>query len=251
MSSLFNTFRTSARPVATGAFGLFFSTPAWTRGASSGSPAARCTKFLVRNPSEVAPRECPTPLILLRAKGIAGDETTDSSSWAKDWAAMFAERGYTAVEVDIESGSSSGTAAERMNGMVSELAHQVRLLAIPFPPVIISHSSSTLLSQAYISDNPASGIVLVSPPVDNASIASSTEPENLLPEFNFEPHFPVLVVASSDLAERLRTSNRLVRDYAPRGIGRGGKGVSFEEVQDPTSERTRMTIERWMDRCGY
>jgi hypothetical protein len=75
MSSLFNTFRASARPVATGAFGLFFSTPAWTRGASSGT-AARCTKFLVRNPSEIAPRECPTPLILLRAKGIASDEAS-------------------------------------------------------------------------------------------------------------------------------------------------------------------------------
>jgi hypothetical protein len=117
--------------------------------------------------------------------------------------------------------------------------------------VIIAHSSSTLLSQAYISDNPASGIVLVSPPADNASISSSSEPEDRLPEFNYEPHFPVLVVASSELAEQLKTSNRLVRDFAPKGVGRGGKGVSFEEVQDPTSERTRMTIERWMDRCGY
>lgn len=43
-----------------------------------------------------------------------------SSSWATDWAAMFAERGYTAVEVDIEAGgSSSATAAERIKGMVS------------------------------------------------------------------------------------------------------------------------------------
>jgi hypothetical protein len=32
---------------------------------------------------------------------------------------MFAERGYTAVEVDIEPGFSSGTAAGRMKGMVS------------------------------------------------------------------------------------------------------------------------------------
>lgn len=133
----------------------------------------------------------------------------------------------------------------------TELAHQVRLLAIPFPPVIIAHSSSTLLSQAYISDNPASGIVLVSPPVDNASISSSPEPEDRLPEFNYEPHFPVLVVASSELAEQLKANNRLVQDFAPKGVGRGGKGVSFEEVQDPTSECTRMTIERWMDRCGY
>lgn len=32
---------------------------------------------------------------------------------------MFAERGYTAVEVDIEAGAIGGTAVERMKGMVS------------------------------------------------------------------------------------------------------------------------------------
>lgn len=72
-----------------------------------------------------------------------------------------------------------------------------------------------------------------------------------MPEFNYEPYFPVLVVSSTAKADDLRANNRLVRDYAPKGVGRGGKGVSFEEVQDPTSERTRMSIERWMDRCGW
>jgi hypothetical protein len=32
---------------------------------------------------------------------------------------MFAERGYTAVEVDIEAGTTGGTAVDRMKGMVS------------------------------------------------------------------------------------------------------------------------------------
>lgn len=125
----------------------------------------------------------------------------------------------------------------------------MRLLAIPFAPILIAHSSSTLLTQAYISDNPASGIVLVSPPVDNASVASG--PDDQLPEFNFEPYFPVLVVSSTVQAENLKTNNRLVRDFTPQGVGRGGKGVSFEVVEDPTSERARMQIERWMDRSGW
>lgn len=139
----------------------------------------------------------------------------------------------------------------KSNGILFvELAHQVRLLAIPFPPILISSSTSTLLTQSYISDHPASGIVLVAPPVDNASVASSN-PDDRLPEFNYEPHFPILVVSPTELADQLKANNRLVRDYAPKGVGRGGKGVSFEQVQDPTSDRTRMTVERWMDRCGF
>ncbi len=34
-------------------------------------------------------------------------------------------------------------------------------------------------------------------------------------------------------------------------VGRGGQGVSFEEVEDEKSDKTRYVVERWMDRCGW
>jgi hypothetical protein len=124
-------------------------------------------------------------------------------------------------------------------------------MAIPFAPIIIAAESSTLLSQSYISSHPASGLVLISPP-HSATIATSFKSDNEpLPELTYEPHFPVLVVASDTQATEVQQQNRLVRDYANRGVGRGGKGVSFETAPDVYSEQSRMAIERWMDRCGF
>jgi hypothetical protein len=122
-------------------------------------------------------------------------------------------------------------------------------MAIPFAPVIIAAEHSTLLSQSYISSHSASGLVLLSPPSSTAVATKGTA--DSLPEFTFEPHFPVLVVAPDSQAKHFASQNRLVRDYGDKGVGRGGKGVSFETVPNVYSEQTRTAIERWMDRCGF
>lgn len=73
------------------------------------------------------------------------------------------------------------------------------------------------------------------------------------PEFNYEPHFPILVVAPSSMTESLQQGNRLVRDYEHKGVGRGGKGVTVElaETEELKSDANRYLVERWMDSCGF
>ncbi len=142
------------------------------------------------------------------------------------------------------------SATNPLPSQLIELAHQIRLMAIPFAPIIIAAEFSTLLSQSYISSHPASGLVLISPP-HSATIATANSLDEPLPELTYEPHFPVLVVASDVQAKEVQAQNRLVGDYADRGVGRGGKGVSFEKVPNVYSEQSRMAIERWMDSCGF
>lgn len=130
-------------------------------------------------------------------------------------------------------------------------------MAIPFPPVLVSTGSSTLLSQTFISDHPASGLILINPPQTTSSvnISNAQDGQAALPEFNYEPHFPILVVAANGGSSGFKAqdveAHRLVKDYESKGVGRGGKGVSVERVKEERSEETRIQVERWLDRCGF
>jgi hypothetical protein len=133
-------------------------------------------------------------------------------------------------------------------------------MMIPFPPIIVSTGSSTLLSQAFISDHPASALVLINPPssMDETRLLTQTktsEDASQAPSgkgFDYEPHFPILY-----LSTKTETPEHRLQAHAERGVGRGGKGVTFEvldESRAPGGERgegTRMELERWLDRCGY
>ena len=46
----------------------------------------------------------------------------------------------------------------------TELASHIRLLAIPFAPVIVARAGGTLIAQTYVSSHPASALLLISPP---------------------------------------------------------------------------------------
>lgn len=148
-----------------------------------------------------------------------------------------------------------------LDSMTTMLASQIRLMAIPFAPIIIaSGSSSTALTQNYISSHPASGIVLVNPD-------QGDEAEQM---FDYEPAFPILVVTADG-----QHGGRLGQ-AAAKGVGRGGKGVEVErDVDGDRGEKTRVVseplqliyrtrenestiltgitqvVERWMDRCGF
>lgn len=143
----------------------------------------------------------------------------------------------------------------------TELSQQIRLMMIPFPPIIVSTGSSTLLSQAFISDHPASALVLINPPssVDETRLLTQTNETSEDASqatsgkgFDYEPHFPILY-----LSTKTETPEHRLQAHAERGVGRGGKGVTFEvldESRAPGGERgegTRMELERWLDRCGY
>ncbi|OBZ65623.1 Kelch repeat-containing protein 3 [Grifola frondosa] len=103
-------------------------------------------------------------------------------------AALYAERGYTCMEIDLPHLGEKTTSEALMHHFEFELTSHIRLCAIPFAPVIIARSSGTLIAQTYISSHPASAMLLISPPASNSSVSS------LLPtplrEFDFEPRFP-------------------------------------------------------------
>ena len=95
--------------------------------------------------------------------------------------------------------------------VVLEVSSHIRLCGIPFPPVIIARSSASLIAQTYISSHPASGLILISPPPSNLSDSL----QNLLPdlpEFDFEPRFPIALVCTTQESEILRAENWLAKD---------------------------------------
>jgi hypothetical protein len=150
---------------------------------------------------------------------------------------MFAEKGYTALQVDItlppKSGGKSGSEENReglgegsvLKAMTSLLASQIRLLAIPFPPIIIASGASCLITQSYVEDHPGSGLVLVSPPPDeDPSPEKEMERGWKWPVFAYEGTFPILLLAGD--------GDSRVRRMAGEGVGRGGRGVRVEELRD-------------------
>ncbi|RSH86587.1 uncharacterized protein EHS24_004856 [Apiotrichum porosum] len=246
---------------------------------SSSSQVATCTRWLVRDAWSGAPRECPTPLVLLRTPGLSlgsggasvGVSKATEETWY-EWADMFATRGYTTVEVDVSVASAPASAADTANGSSddsstgngapsfpreiaaakSALNDQIRLLNIPFAPIIVASGPSCLVAQAYISDHAASGLVLVSPPpdADPRTEATTQEAGWAYPRFTYEPRFPILLVAEPGQEEAVTASR--VGSAAEDGVGRGGKGVSIQVATDgPRGEKTRMEVERWMDSCGF
>lgn len=220
-------------PTALSLFGLSFP---FSRSSSSLPSSVRCTRYLIRQPSPAATRECPTPVILIRALGLTPGKEKEEL-WT-DWSSMFAEKGYTAVEIDIT--IPSPTPASPFGEMTKALASQIRLLAIPFPPILVSEGRSNLLAQSYIGDNPASGLVMLNPPSDSDPRPSSEKSVEGCgwewPSFNYEPRFPILILAGEGKLGSLREGSRVMR-AAEGGVGRGGKGVSVEVMKEGDERR--------------
>lgn len=216
------------------------------------------TRFRVLHPSPTASRESPTPLVFVRAPRIsaalhAPGETKDLASAVSDgegwrgWNGMFAEKGYTGIEIDVAAppvipdSPSEGLDAKGttpLAAMTNALASQIRLQAIPFPPVLIAEGEACVLTQGYISDNPASGLVLINPPHvghTGAQAGSAAPADAGEVRFDYEPHFPILVMGSGP--ERLRTASE-------RGLGRGGKGVTWVEQRDADARGEKNRIVR-------
>ncbi|WRT66811.1 uncharacterized protein IL334_003774 [Kwoniella shivajii] len=223
---------------------------------------ASCTRRLIRQPSPAASRESPYPVVFLRAKGLGMEE---EGEWV-EWSSMFAEKGYTSVEIDINSPSSPSTTTSfsspeetvsPFKPMITVLSSEIRLLSIPFPPILIASGSSTLLAQAYIEDNPSSGLILINPSPDEDPRAKASDWK--WPVFKYEPHFPILVLSDHEGLNKLSVTNRLVRESGQepstgKGWFRRQKGVEMGVVDDLSgglNERGRIEVERWMDRQGF
>ena len=70
-----------------------------------------------------------------------------------------------------------------------ELMSIIRLSTLPFPPVIVARGCTCLIAQTYISSNPASGLVLISPPVSNRELFGTMLPTQLIMSLNFQSRF--------------------------------------------------------------
>ena len=140
---------------------------------------------------------------------------------------MFAEKGYTGVEVDV---SPPPYSDKPFASLVGVLATQIRTLGIPFAPIIVACGQSCLVTQQYIESFPAAGLVLVNPPPD-VDVRTEGEKNWEWPTLSYEPTFPILVIADEAHMKALEGRSRLL-EAANAGIGRGGKGVSVEKLVD-------------------
>jgi len=156
----------------------------------------------------------------------------------RTFASTFAERGYTALEVDIGLPASKlPTSQDLLHYLEAELASQVRLAAIPFAPVLFARTGATLIAQTYISSNPASALVLISPPTSNSSQTAARLLPTPLGDFDYEPRFPLLIVDTLAGIKDQVAANRLVREQSVDTIG----------VSSLDGVETLTAIERWMD----
>lgn len=136
-----------------------------------------------------------------------------------------------------------------LDAAAATLNQEIRLLAIPFAPVIIASGSSCLVAQTYIESYPASGLVLIDPPPDSDPRAAGDK-DFAWPKFSYEPRFPILIVARQGEEAKVVNETR-VGSASKDGVGRGGKGVEVVEEVDGYGDKTRNEVERWLDRCGY
>ncbi|CAE6423755.1 unnamed protein product [Rhizoctonia solani] len=219
------------KPFAYSAFGLFFNGQA-TRSVSSS------TKYMLRNPSPNAPREVPRPLVILSAERW----DADSKDGMQDFAAMYAERGYTTLEIDLAppppEDAASKTSVALLEYLTKDLASHIRLAAIPFPPVIIARAGACIVAQSYVESNPAHALALIEPPISNSSCVPKLLPTPT-EEFTFEPRFPIAIISSPDKIK----DHRIVRE--------GEEGwVDLLEVKHIKGNGALMDIEKWMDSIG-
>ncbi|KAF8744463.1 hypothetical protein RHS02_02336, partial [Rhizoctonia solani] len=221
------------KPLAYSAFGLFFNGQV-TRSTSSS------TKYMLRNPSPSAPREVPRPLVILSAE--QWDKDSKDGQVMQGFAAAYAERGYTTLEIDLapppSEDSSSKTSKALIEYLTKELASHVRLAAIPFPPVIIARAGACIIAQSYIESNPAYALALIEPPLSNSSCVPKLLPTPTK-EFTFEPRFPIAIISAS---EKIK-GHRIVLE--------GEEGmVDILEVRDIKGSGALIEIEKWMDSIG-
>lgn len=123
----------------------------------------------------------------------------------------------------------------------TELKSVVRASFNPFPPVFFARGAACLITQTYISSNPASGLVLISPPTSNHSLLSTSLLSHALPEFDFEPKFPITIVDTPQGMANLQVAgNRLAKDDR----------VDRIVVNDVEGQDAFVKIEQWMDEIG-
>lgn len=82
--------------------------------------------------------------------------------------------------------------------------------------------------------------MLISPPSSNSADSVKTLLPTALPEFDFEPKFPIALMCTTEESEVLKESSRLAQD----------SDVDVLSVQDVDSQEAFVRIEQWLDEVG-
>ncbi|EIN11124.1 hypothetical protein PUNSTDRAFT_101157 [Punctularia strigosozonata HHB-11173 SS5] len=250
-------FVVRVRPQLSAAFslgGLF------SFGTASASKGGNVTAYTIRTPPATSPREVPTPLVFLSSSAWDGA----SAQSMRDFASMFAERGYTCLEIDLGRPETIGSSEALIDlvvvlligSLAAELRSHIRLTAIPFAPVLIARDGGTLIAQSYVESNPATGLIMISPPASNTSFATSysshsTRLPTPLPEFTYEPKFPIAILGSPSEIVSLKRDHRLGKIGSQGGSSRWTRGgVHWLQVHDTMGQEARTQMELWLDEIG-
>ncbi|KPV75407.1 uncharacterized protein RHOBADRAFT_43913 [Rhodotorula graminis WP1] len=198
-------------------------------------------------PSPAAPRHLALPLAFV---SVSGWDKLHLDAW-RPWIDRFAERGYSSILLDIDPAvvDTEPTSASRLDRLEQELVSLLRdpAASSPFPPLLFASGPSALVAETYVSSHPLSGLCLVSP-----LSAASAHPHlprafpTTLDDFNYEPGFPIAVVAPQGSAAG---DHRLVDEFGPQE----GEDEDDAIVRRIVGERDTQgweTVMEWMDSNG-
>ncbi|BGP39835.1 hypothetical protein JCM10450v2_003805 [Rhodotorula kratochvilovae] len=198
-------------------------------------------------PSSSSSRHLALPLAFV---SLSGWDKHDLAAW-QPWVDRFADRGYSSLLLDIDpaKANTQATSEERLAVLEQELVSLLRdpAASSPFPPLLFASSASSLLAETYVSSHPLSGLCLVSPfAAASAHTALPSAFPTQLKEFNYEPGFPIAVVApeGSDAGE-----HRLVQEFGPLE-GEEEDDALVRRLVGRRDEQGWEKVMEWMDQNG-
>ena len=130
----------------------------------------------------------------------------------------------------------------------ADLHQLIKGTGYAFPPVLISRSSACLITQSYISSYPASGLVLISP-VIAPDYVSSLLPGHLK-EFDYEPHFPILVMSTAT-ESRQASQHRLLATNVDKCVLQSEDCGPADGKNLTQHAEIIRNLEGWMDDIGF
>ncbi|KAF9044868.1 hypothetical protein BDZ89DRAFT_1058968 [Hymenopellis radicata] len=178
-----------------------------------------------------APRFAPTPLAF-----VCSSAWDPASAPIASHIQHFLSLGYTCLTVDIALPDASMHPTELMQYFDSEFNSALKEARVAMSPVILARASASLIAQTYISSHPGQSLILISPPSCNAGAPL----EGHLPEFDFEPLFPIALVATASEMQVLKQRHRLADD----------DNVDLLQVQSVENEEAAIKISEWFDELG-
>ncbi|PAV17523.1 hypothetical protein PNOK_0758800 [Pyrrhoderma noxium] len=193
-------------------------------------------------------RLAPTPLVFVGSSQLE-DDSGNFHLIGEGICSEAIKQGFSCFQFDIPFKQEESESAKAiMDRFSTRLRTLISTTDSPFPPILYAGQLGCLIAQTYVSSHPVSALILDSPPVSCESLLSwpglSKRFPLPLPEFSFEPKFPVLVLERSS-ANSILKSSRLVLEGADYCVVNESKSDGSE-----LSNKSRVVFQ-WIDELGY